>query len=624
MSCRRTPENRARDAVEDAREDRARERIAPVRLPAGDEVEALVELREQARDLRGIVLEVAVDRDDDLAAAPGRSRPRARRPCRSCAAVGRRARSARALCSRVSARERSVGRAVVDEDRLPRAAERLERGRAARRRAARRFAPRHAPVRRRRSRRARLLRDVGARMADLLSLEEALERVLERVQTAATRSVVPLAAAAGRVLARRCAGGSSICRPLRALRWTGSRCARGHAGTPARSSRASPPVCPRHAQLEPGEAMAIATGGVVPERCRLPSSPSSTLSKMTTTWRFRAAVVQGDNVRLAVAIVAAGRRRRARVAFASRAPRRSARSRPPDCRGRLRASARASPCLATGTELRRPGEPLGPGEVYEANGAAARRPRSASAGCRRRRASAGRRRRGGAPRVRSSAVSRPMCSSPRAACPSGPHDLVRGIAAPSSASRRSSGASPSSPASRSRSACATPTLVFGLPGNPVSRRSSAPRSSSGLHLLALQGATRPWSRVFGEEPGSRLVRRNKLSATSFVRARSSATEDGVLSSRSSGQESHMIARAATPTRSCSRLAVRASLSPARRCATCRSPERFELVRLRAARLDARAAAHTRCTGVTRRSAGGTPAARRARASASAAPRGRSP
>ena len=47
---------------------RRESRIAPVRLPARHEVEALVELREQSRDLRGIVLEVAVDRDHGLAA----------------------------------------------------------------------------------------------------------------------------------------------------------------------------------------------------------------------------------------------------------------------------------------------------------------------------------------------------------------------------------------------------------------------------------------------------------------------------------------------------------------------------------------------------------------------------
>ena len=46
---------------------KARQRIAALRLPACDEVEAFVELREQARDLAGVVLEIAVDRHDSVA-----------------------------------------------------------------------------------------------------------------------------------------------------------------------------------------------------------------------------------------------------------------------------------------------------------------------------------------------------------------------------------------------------------------------------------------------------------------------------------------------------------------------------------------------------------------------------
>jgi DNA-binding NarL/FixJ family response regulator len=80
----------AREAVEDAREDAARPRILAAALPAGDEVEALVELREQARDLGGVVLEIGVDRDDDLAPRlleAGREKFRRRRTTRtfSCA-----------------------------------------------------------------------------------------------------------------------------------------------------------------------------------------------------------------------------------------------------------------------------------------------------------------------------------------------------------------------------------------------------------------------------------------------------------------------------------------------------------------------------------------------------------
>ncbi len=117
---------RARDAVEDAREEPARERVAPVRLPAGDQVEALVELREQPRDLGGIVLQVAVDRDDGVAAClveAGHERG-------GLAEVAAQPDDADVLLGVVESRqrgERAVGRAVVDEDRLPLGVQRLER-----------------------------------------------------------------------------------------------------------------------------------------------------------------------------------------------------------------------------------------------------------------------------------------------------------------------------------------------------------------------------------------------------------------------------------------------------------------------------------------------------------------
>ena len=50
------------------REKTPAERVVTARLPAGDEVEALVELGEELRDLGRVVLEVGVDRHDDVAA----------------------------------------------------------------------------------------------------------------------------------------------------------------------------------------------------------------------------------------------------------------------------------------------------------------------------------------------------------------------------------------------------------------------------------------------------------------------------------------------------------------------------------------------------------------------------
>ena len=85
------------------------------------------------------------------------------------------------------------------------------------------------------------------------------------------------------------------------------------------------------------------------------------------------------------------------------------------------------------------------------------------------------------------------------------------------------------------------TLVFGLPGNPVS-------SLVGCELFvkpalrALQGLRDPLPRV---ERGvlAAALRRNDA-RDEFVRARSRVDRDGVVLEPLSGQESHMIARAA--------------------------------------------------------------------------------
>jgi molybdopterin molybdotransferase len=85
------------------------------------------------------------------------------------------------------------------------------------------------------------------------------------------------------------------------------------------------------------------------------------------------------------------------------------------------------------------------------------------------------------------------------------------------------------------------TLVFGLPGNPVS-------SLVGCELfvrpglLALQGAAEPGP-VYAEGRLGRSVRRN-AKRDQFVRARVQASADGIVLEPVTGQESHMIVRAA--------------------------------------------------------------------------------
>ena len=128
MSCSRTPETLPGDRVEDLRRDPARERVAPLRLPARDEVVALVELREQPGDLGGIVLQVAVNRHDDVPGGLAEARVERRR----LAEVPAQADDADVVVRVVEPGERAegaVGRAVVDEHGLPRPAVAVERGR---------------------------------------------------------------------------------------------------------------------------------------------------------------------------------------------------------------------------------------------------------------------------------------------------------------------------------------------------------------------------------------------------------------------------------------------------------------------------------------------------------------
>ena len=60
------PGDHRRRPVEHPRQKAARPRIVSPGLPAGDEIVALVELGEQLRDLGRIVLEIGIDRHDDV------------------------------------------------------------------------------------------------------------------------------------------------------------------------------------------------------------------------------------------------------------------------------------------------------------------------------------------------------------------------------------------------------------------------------------------------------------------------------------------------------------------------------------------------------------------------------
>jgi molybdopterin molybdotransferase len=194
--------------------------------------------------------------------------------------------------------------------------------------------------------------------------------------------------------------------------------------------------------------------------------------------------------------------------------------------------------LSTGSELRRPGETLEPGQIYEANSVLLAA-QLASAGA----------------SVEQLEAVADDASAHRAALERGldadvlvtsggvsvgPHDLVRSVGADLGIEEVLWGVAvkPGKPlwfGVRGR------TLVFGLPGNPVSSLVCFELFVRPA-VLALQGAAEPLPRF---EPG-RLAGKLRPNAlrTELVRARSRVVDGEVELEVLTGQESHMIARAA--------------------------------------------------------------------------------
>jgi molybdopterin molybdotransferase len=370
-------------------------------------------------------------------------------------------------------------------------------------------------------------------MAELLALAEAQSRVLERVQPLEGERV-PVAQAAGRVLAED--AHSLVDLPpfaSSAMDGFAIRAADTPGRLPVVARIAAGVPAPR--ALAAGEAMGIATGGVVPDGADA-VVPIENVVEHDNDVEVPVAVGQYDNVRPRAGDVATG----------DVVVQRGARLRPAQV-GALAASGVADvvcarrprvAILATGTELRRPGESLGPGEVYEANGvllAAALAAAGAEIDVLPAVADDEAAHRGA---LEVGLLADVLVTSGGVSV--GPHDLVRGLL-------RELGVEevfwrvavkPGKPVAfgvRGR------TLVFGLPGNPVS-------SLVGCELfvrpavLALQGAAEPGP-VFGEGRLARPVRRN-TQRDEFLRARVHASDDGTVLEPVTGQESHMIVRAA--------------------------------------------------------------------------------
>jgi molybdopterin molybdotransferase len=371
-------------------------------------------------------------------------------------------------------------------------------------------------------------------MADLISLEEALARIFEQVRPLDAEPV-PLAASAGRVIAADARSPVDL-PPFASSAMDGF--AVRSSDTPGRLpvvARIAAGV-PAPRALEPGEAMGIATGGVVPDGADA-VIPIEDVAENDNSVEIEHPVGQGDNVRPRGSDVSAGD-----VVVAQGSRLGPAQIGALAAAGLVEVSAARRPrvvVLATGTELRRPGEPLGPGEVYEANGVLLATafasagadvetlPTVADDAAAHRRA------------LESGLEADVLVTSGGVSV--GPHDLVRGLLAELGVEEIFWGVAVK-PGKPLAFGVRGSTLVFGLPANPVSSLVGAEVFVRAA-LLALQGARVPGP-VYSAGSLASAIRLNRQ-RDEFVRARSVPSAAGVVLEPITGQESHMIARAAT-------------------------------------------------------------------------------
>ncbi|MBA3475237.1 MAG: molybdopterin molybdotransferase MoeA [Actinobacteria bacterium] len=370
-------------------------------------------------------------------------------------------------------------------------------------------------------------------MSPLLSIEEALARVLARARPLGSE-LVPVASASGRVLAEDVTARVDL-PPFASSAMDGF--AVRAADLPGRL-----PVVHRIAaglpadrRLAPGEAMEISTGGALPEgadsvvpiervveqdnRIEVPESVSPGAHVRPAGGDIRA----GDDLLEAGTVLGAAQvGALAAVGVAE-----------------VRCARRPTVVvLSTGTELRAPGEELGPGQIYESNGPMLAAAFEATGAIVERLGPITDDEESHRAALERGLAADVLVSSGGVSV--GPHDLVRRILAELGVEEDFWGVAvrPGKPlAFGSRGA----TLVFGLPGNPVSSLVAVELFVRPA-LLALQGATRPGPRYESARLASALQR--NAARDELVRARTRDEAGEASLEPLTGQESHMIARAA--------------------------------------------------------------------------------
>jgi molybdopterin molybdotransferase len=366
-------------------------------------------------------------------------------------------------------------------------------------------------------------------VSSLPAIDEALALVLEWVQPLAGEDV-PVPRAAGRVVAEPALAVTDL-PPFDSSAMDGYAVRSADTPGPLTVVGHSAAGKPESRRLEAGEAIVISTGAVVPDGADAVVPVERTSGDVEVE-----RVSAGDNVRprggdarTGDVIVESGDvLRPAQLGALAAAGIATVR-----CTRRPRVTV-----LATGTELRAPGETLAPGEIYESN-TVLLAAQLASAGAEvtvipavSDDAAATR-----------AALERGLASDvlvTSGGVSVGPHDLVRGALAELGAEEIfwRVAVKPGKPIAF---AVRSGTLVFGLPGNPVS-------SLVGFELfvrpalLALQGARDPGPAYLPGRLGAE-VRRTE-SRDELVRARTRIEGGAVVLEPLTGQESHMIVRSA--------------------------------------------------------------------------------